>query len=84
MTAAHAQPLRCPGCAATPEQAAHHDRLLRIDVDPDQLLALFEMAVTWYELDYSRCDVLSPADWGRLSSDQADSGGDVRSLGSRG
>ena len=41
MTAAHAQPLRCPGCAATPEQAAHHDRLLRIDVDPGQLLALF-------------------------------------------
>jgi hypothetical protein len=63
MTAAHAQPLRCPGCAATPEQAAHHDRLLRIDVDPGQLLALFEMAVTWYELDYSRCDVLSPTDW---------------------
>jgi hypothetical protein len=63
MTAAHAQPLHCPGCAATPEQAAHHDRLLRIDVDPGQLLALFEMAVTWYELDYSRCDVLSPTDW---------------------
>ncbi len=66
MTAAHAQPLRCRGCAATPEQAAHHDRLLRIDVDPGQLLALFEMAVTWYELDYSRCDVLEPGGLGRL------------------
>jgi hypothetical protein len=63
MTAAHARPLRCRDCAAPAEQAAHHDRLLRLDVDPDQLLALIELAVTWHELDYSQCDVLGPDEW---------------------
>jgi hypothetical protein len=63
MTAAHARALHCRRCAATAEQAAHHDRLLLVDVDPDQLLGLIEMAVTWHELDYSRCEVLGPQDW---------------------
>ena len=61
MTAAHA--LHCRDCAASPAHAAHHDRLLLVDVDPDELLALIEMAVTWDELDYSQCDVLGPAEW---------------------
>lgn len=63
MTAAHAPALRCRSCAATTEQAAHHDRLLLVDVDPGELLALIEMAVTWHELDYSQCDVLGPQEW---------------------
>jgi hypothetical protein len=71
MTAAHAQPLRCHGCAATLEQAAHHDRLLRVDVDPGQLLALFEMAVTWYELDYSESPVVGPAGWATFAQSHA-------------
>jgi hypothetical protein len=63
MTAAHARPLRCQHCAASAAQAAHHDRLLHVDVDPDELLALIELAVTWHELDYSDSDVLGPRDW---------------------
>lgn len=42
---------------------AHHDRLLTVDVDVDELLALLEMAVTWYELDYSDHPVVGPAEW---------------------
>lgn len=63
MTAAHARHLCCRRCAATAEQAAHHDRLLLVDTDPGELLALMELAVTWYELEYSRCEVLGPRDW---------------------
>lgn len=63
MTAAHARSPRCRSCATTGPQAAHHDRLLRIDVDPEELLALVELAVTWDELDYSQCDLLGPLEW---------------------
>lgn len=63
MTAAYARTPRCHSCSASPAQAAHHDRLLLVDVDPDELLALLEMAVTWDELDYSTFDVIGPPDW---------------------
>ena len=63
MTAAHARTPRCHTCSASAAQAAHHDRLLLVDVDPDELLALLEMAVTWDELDYSTFDVLGPTEW---------------------
>lgn len=59
MTAAHARTTCCRDSAA----AEHHDLLLTVDVDPDALLALLEMAVTWHELDYGDCDVVGPQSW---------------------
>lgn len=63
MTAAHARALCCHDCPAAATHAAHHDRLLLVDMDADELLALLEMAVTWHELDYSDADVVGPAGW---------------------
>ena len=63
MTAAHARTTCCCDCAATAELVAHHHRLLLVDVNVDELLALMEMALTWHELDYSSCDVLGPQHW---------------------
>ncbi|MGQ0481909.1 MAG: hypothetical protein ACT4O0_12935 [Pseudonocardia sp.] len=61
--------LRRPGavtvscCSVPPDLRAHHDRLLRVDTDPDELLELLELAVTWGELDYSDVPVLGPPYW---------------------
>lgn len=41
----------------------HHDRLLAILGDPDRLLELIELAVTWAELDYSSTPVIAPHRW---------------------
>ena len=41
----------------------HHDRLLAILSDPDELLELLELAVTWAELDYSSRPVIPPHRW---------------------
>ncbi|WP_385907759.1 hypothetical protein [Terrabacter sp. GCM10028922] len=41
----------------------HHDRLLVIVGDPDGLLELIEIAVTWAELDYSRQPLIPPHRW---------------------
>jgi hypothetical protein len=41
----------------------HHDRLLRIEDDPDELVDLLELAVTWGELDWSESDVVPPEAW---------------------
>lgn len=66
MTTAHAR-LRlaaCRGrCAPALRCPEHHDRLLAVDSDPEALLELFEIAVTWHELDYSGEPLLGPADW---------------------
>lgn len=43
---------------------AHHDRLLRVETDLDELLELLELAVTWSELDYSDAAVVPPERWG--------------------
>lgn len=42
---------------------AHHDRLLRVESDVDELLELLELAVTWTELDYSDVAVVPPERW---------------------
>lgn len=63
MTAAHARTLCCLDCSTDAALAAHHDRLLTVDTDAEELLALLEMAVTWYELDYSHSQVVGPAGW---------------------
>lgn len=69
MTAAHARTLCCrdrPG-----RHGDHHDRLLTVDTDTDELLALLEMAVTWHELDYSECDVVGPPAWSTFAQNHA-------------
>lgn len=42
---------------------AHHDRLLLVESDADELLELLELAVTWAELDYSATAVVPPERW---------------------
>ncbi|MDD7938298.1 hypothetical protein PHK61_07690 [Actinomycetospora lutea] len=61
-------PVRC-GCAPSRRRSAHHDRLLAVESDPDAVLDLFEIAVTWGELDYTHEDVLSPESWLDFASD---------------
>jgi hypothetical protein len=53
---------RC-GCRPSRRQSAHHARLLAVETEPDAVLDLFELAVTWGELDYGDVDVLPPDAW---------------------
>ena len=53
----------CRAQCAFSEAILHHDRLLAIDADPDELLELMELAVTWAELDYSDTPVIPPEHW---------------------
>ncbi|MGQ0575072.1 MAG: hypothetical protein ACT4RN_12835 [Pseudonocardia sp.] len=39
-------------CRPDPLRRAHHDELLRVETDHDAMLELFELAVTWSELQY--------------------------------
>jgi hypothetical protein len=41
----------------------HHDRLLRVDRDPEDMLELLELALTWDELDYDASGTIAPAEW---------------------
>lgn len=66
MTSAHvvAGARCCPGvCPAAAEHPGHHDRLLAVDVDVAAVVELFEIAVTWRELDWSGSDVVGPRHW---------------------
>jgi hypothetical protein len=57
-------------CCPVPfDLRAHHDRLLRVDTDPEELLELLELAVTWAELDYSDAPVLGPSHWAHFAHD---------------
>ena len=57
-------PLDTPWCrCADRRRGAHHDRLLRVETDFDELLELLELAVTWTELDYSDAAVVPPERW---------------------
>lgn len=56
-------------CSVPSDLRAHHDRLLRVDTDPEELLDLLELAVTWVELDYSDVPVLGPEQWERFAGD---------------
>jgi hypothetical protein len=56
--------LACHGqCRPDPARQAHHNRLLRVETDPDALVELFEMAVTWTELEYSPETTIPPHEW---------------------
>jgi hypothetical protein len=46
-----------------PALRRHHDRLLTVESDVDELLELVELAVTWGELDYSGAGVVPPGQW---------------------
>ena len=61
MTTAHVPSGHCAQCCAPDRE--HHDRLLTVDTDPEALLGLMELAVTWHELDYSTAGVVGPAAW---------------------
>lgn len=66
MTIAHApiQLMTCRGeCPAAARYPDHHQALLAVDTDPEALLGLLELAVTWHELDYSDEPVIGPAEW---------------------
>lgn len=56
---AGAAPCACPDR----RRRVHHDRLLQVEDDVDELLALIELAVTWCELDYSEVAVVPPERW---------------------
>lgn len=53
----------CRGTCPSGPSRAHHDRLLAVDTDPDVLLELVQLAVTWHELDYTAEAVVPPAEW---------------------
>jgi RimJ/RimL family protein N-acetyltransferase len=69
MTTVVPDPPRVATCACTARHRDHHDRLLAVDRDPDALLELFELAVTWHELDYSAEPVLGPREWMTFADD---------------
>lgn len=54
----------CAGhCCADSGGHPHHDRLLAVETDINELLELIELAVTWGELDYSGAPVIPPERW---------------------
>lgn len=56
------------GCrCADARWRSHHDRLLRVETDVDELLELLELAVTWTELDYTEAAVVPPEYWADLA-----------------
>lgn len=56
--------LACMGrCRPDPARRGHHDRLLLVESDPDALLELFDLAVTWSELVYPVATMIPPARW---------------------
>jgi hypothetical protein len=72
MTIAQApvRPTYCLGqCGEALRHPAHHDRLLTVDTNIDVLLELLEIAVTWYELDYSAASVVGPENWSSFADE---------------
>jgi len=58
------QPKSCAGkCGFTGVTKSHHDRLVRIEHDVEEVLDLMELAVTWGELDYSGESLIAPTRW---------------------
>jgi hypothetical protein len=50
-------------CAFDPATEKHHARLTTIESDQDALLELFELALTWHELEYSEMPIIPPDRW---------------------
>jgi hypothetical protein len=51
-------------CAFGGATERHHRRLKAIEHDPEAVLELMELAITWPELEYSEADVIPPESWG--------------------
>lgn len=51
------------GCSFGGPTKSHHDRLLSVDRDPDGMLDLLELALTWDELDYEAHSLIEPPQW---------------------
>ncbi|MBN9097308.1 MAG: hypothetical protein J0I49_04225 [Pseudonocardia sp.] len=51
------------GCRTDAARRTHHDRLLAVETDPDAVLELFDLAVTWHELEYDDEVLVAPARW---------------------
>ncbi|GAA3235583.1 hypothetical protein GCM10017691_33050 [Pseudonocardia petroleophila] len=51
------------GCTIDPALRAHHDRLLTVEHDADEVLELMELAVTWGELEYADEPLVGPDRW---------------------
>ncbi len=51
------------GCRTDTARRAHHDRLLAVESDQDAVLELFDLAVTWHELEYDDAEMVAPARW---------------------
>ncbi|MGH8961965.1 MAG: hypothetical protein ACRDWT_12395, partial [Jatrophihabitantaceae bacterium] len=64
LTTSSPRQLSCPkACADYRSANAHHDRLLAVEHDLDALVDLFDLAVTWGELDYSGQRLIGPVRW---------------------
>jgi hypothetical protein len=50
-------------CAFGEATERHHRRLKAIEHDPEAVLELMELAITWTELEYSEADTIPPEDW---------------------
>ncbi|MBW0117861.1 hypothetical protein [Pseudonocardia abyssalis] len=51
------------GCSVDPALRAHHDRLLTVEHDADEMIELMELAVTWGELEYDDQPLVGPDQW---------------------
>lgn len=51
------------GCTVEPALRGHHDRLLAVEHDADELIELMELAVTWGELEYGDEPLVGPDRW---------------------
>jgi hypothetical protein len=51
------------GCTVEPALRDHHDRLLAVEHDADELIELMELAVTWGELEYADEPLVGPDRW---------------------
>jgi hypothetical protein len=50
-------------CAFDGATERHHGRLKAIEHDPEAVLELMELAITWPELEYSEADTIPPESW---------------------
>jgi hypothetical protein len=67
VTTRQPQQLSC-SCAFYRPARVHHDRLLTVENDLDALIDLFDLAVTWGELDYSGQRLVEPVAWSEFAS----------------
>lgn len=50
-------------CQPDPARRSHHDRLLTVETDADAVVELFDLAVTWGELEHPTGELVPPAAW---------------------